>query len=120
MAALIRVVNAFFAALFLVAALISLGFLVAARDGLGRGPGAVWLSLGWAALAVLLAILCLANMRLARGAHGLPLIAANVAALLFAGAGLFAANPVLQWIGGVSVLPFAITVPALIAGRRRA
>ena len=113
MAALTRIVNAFYAALFLVAFFVSLGVLVAASD-------AVWLSSGWAALAVLLAILCLANMRLARGTYGLPLVAANLAALLLGAAALVAGNPVLQWVGGVSILPFAITVPALIAGRGRA
>jgi hypothetical protein len=119
MAALIRIVNAFFAALFLVAFLASLGFLVAARDGLGRGA-ALWLSSGWAALAALLAILCVVNMRPGRRAYRLPLIAANLAALLLAGAGLLAANPVLQWVGGVAILPFAITLPALIARGDRA
>ena len=121
MAALIRIVNAFYAALFLVAALVSLGFLIAATEGLGRGPEAVWLSSGWAALMALLALLCFANMRLARGPRPLPLIAANAAALLLAAAGLLLAGvPIVQWIGGVSLLPFAITVPAQIAGRRRA
>lgn len=120
MAALIRIVNAFYAALFLVGVLVSLGFLVAARDGLARGPEAVWLSSGWAVLAALLASLCLANMRLGRGAYRLPLLAANLAALLLAATALLAGNPVLQWIAGVSILPFAITVPALIAGRGRA
>lgn len=119
MAVLIRIVNAFYAALFLVGLFLSLGFLVAASDGLGRGPRAVWLSSGWAALAALLAILCLANLRRARSAHAMPLICANLAALLLAAAALLAGDPVLQWIGGVSILPFAITLPALIAGRVR-
>jgi len=118
MAALVRIVNAFYAALFLVAALISLGFLVAALDGLGRGPEAVWLSLGWAALAALLAILCLFNMRPARWG-GPPLLAANVAALLLGAAGLLSGNEVLQWIAGVSILPFALAFPALIGGADR-
>lgn len=113
MAALIRIVNAFYAALFIVAFFTSFGVLAAGSDVL-------WPSSAWAALAALLAILCLANMRVARGRHGLPLIAANAAALVFAAAALLAANPVLQWIGGVSILPFAITLPALIAGRARA
>jgi hypothetical protein len=115
MAALIRIVNAFYAALFLVAALISLGFLVAARR-----PDAAWPALGWAGLAALLAILCLANMRPARGAGGLKLLAANLAASLLAATGLLTGDTALQWIAGVAILPFAITVPALIAARARA
>lgn len=120
MAALIRIVNAFYAALFLVAALVSLGFLVAATEGLGRGPEAVWLSSGWAALAALLSGLCLANMRRARGPHRPLLIAANAAALLLTAAGpLLTGNPIVQWVGGVSLLPFAVTLPAQVAARRR-
>jgi hypothetical protein len=120
MAALIRIVNAFYAALFSVGVLVAIGFLGAALDGLGRGPEAVWLSSGWAALALLLAMLCFANMRQARGSYGRLLIGANLAALLVAGAGLLSANPVLQWIGAASALPFALTLAALLAGRRRA
>jgi hypothetical protein len=115
MAALIRIVNAFYAALFLVAALMSLGFLVAARN-----PDAAWPALGWAALAAFLAILCIANMRPARGAGGLKLLAANIAASLLAAAALLIGNTTLQWIAGVAILPFAVTVPALIAARPRA
>lgn len=119
MAVLIRIVNAFFAALFLAGVLASLGFLVAARDGLGRGPEAVWLSSGWALLAMLLAILCLANMRSARAGFGRTRAAANAAALVLAGAGLLAGNAVVQWLAGVSIVPFAITLAALIAARCR-
>ena len=70
MAALIRIVNAFYAALFVLAALVSLGFLTAALDGLGRGPEAVWISCAWAALMTGLAILCFFNMRRAGQAAG--------------------------------------------------
>jgi hypothetical protein len=115
MAALIRIVNAFYAALFLVAALMSLGFLLAARS-----PDAAWSAFGWAALAASLAILCLANMPPARGAKGLKLLVANLAASLLAAAGLLAGDTALQWIAVVAILPFAITVPALLAARARA
>lgn len=119
MAVLIRIVNAFYAALFLIGVLGSLGLLAAARDGLGREPEAVWLSAGWALLSMLLAILCLANMRSARSGFGQARAAANAAALLLAGAGLLAGNAAVQWIAGVSIVPFAITLAALIAARRR-
>ena len=108
MAALLRIVNAFYAALFLAAAFYA---LVMAASALRAIPAAL------AGLALLLAILCFANMRRRDGA---AVIAANIAAALLAIAGLFAANPVLHWVGGVSILPFAITLPALIAERRRA
>jgi len=121
MATLIRVVNGFYAALFVIAALVSLGFLVAALDGLGRGPEAVWLSCAWAALFALFAALCFANMRRARGTQPVWLVAANLAALLLAGAGLFAADPVIVWMAGVSILPFAVTLLAhALAGRKSA
>ena len=120
MAALIRIVNAFFAALFLAAALVSAGFLTAALDGLGRGPEAVWLSSGWMALMLLFAALCLVNLRKAGAGPPAALIAANLAALLLAAAALFAAEPVIRWIGGVSLLPFAATLAAALAARRSA
>jgi hypothetical protein len=108
MAALIRIVNAFYAALFLAAAFYAL--VVAAS-----APRAIPVAL--ATLALLLGSLCFANMR---RREGLAMIAANAAAALLALAGLAAADPALHWVGGVSILPFAITLPALIAARARA
>jgi len=108
MAALIRIVNAFYAALFLAAAFYALVMAASAPRAI---PAAL------AGLALLLAILCFANMRRREGG---AVIAANAAAALLAIAGLFTADPVLHWVGGVSILPFAITLPALIAARARA
>jgi|GEM_PF-4992106 len=108
MAALIRIVNAFYAALFSVAAM----FLIAAAPSAGGGMSALF-----AGLAFVLAILCLLNMR---PGGGMAVAGANVAALLLAGAGLLAADPALNWIGGASALPFALALTALLAGRRPA
>ena len=63
MTQLLRILNAFYAALFLVMALVSLAFLSAGRDGFGGGPGGRWVSAGWAALFALLAILAFLNLR---------------------------------------------------------
>ena len=119
MALLVRIVNTFFAALFLIAAFISLAFLMAALDGLGRGPEAVWRSSGLAALMAMLATLCFCNVRQAQGRPGLFRIGANIAALLLAAAGMLAGAQVVRWIGGVSALPFLVTLPVLAAARRR-
>jgi hypothetical protein len=108
MAALIRIVNAFYAALFLAAAFYALVMAASAPRAI---PAAL------AGLALLLALLCFANMRRREGA---VVIAANIGAALLGLAALVAADPVLHWIGGVSILPFAITLPALIAARARA
>jgi len=107
MAALLRIVNAFYAALFLAAAFYALVMAASAPRGI---PAAL------AGLAIVLAVLCFANMRRREGA---AMIAANAAAALLAIAAVFAADPVLHWVGGVSILPFAITLPALIAARGR-
>lgn len=119
MTALIRIVNAFYAALFVLAAFVSLGFLTAALDGLGRGPEAVWISCAWAALMTGLAIVCFFNMRRAGRAAGFVLLAANAAALLLALAGLGAGGSVIRWIAGVSLPPFALTLAALALSRGR-
>jgi hypothetical protein len=43
------------------------------------------------------------------------------ALFVIAGAGLFAANAVIVWTAGVSILPFAVTLAAhALAGRRSA
>lgn len=83
MAQLIRILNAFAAALLIVMAAISLAFLAAGRDGFGGGPGGRWSGAGWAALFLLLAILAFVNLRrrllLLNLAASLPLIAAALA-----------------------------------------
>jgi hypothetical protein len=107
MRALIRIVNAFYAALFVLGALVSLLFLIAATDGLARGPEALWRTTGGAAAAALLACLCVANMR---GARMRPVAAANIAALVLLAAGLLAAEPALGWIAGLSLPPFALAL----------
>jgi len=119
MAALVRILNAFFAALFLVGAVISLGFLAAALDGLGRGPEAIWRTSGGAVLMAALAILCFVNLRRARGRPGKALIAANLLALAVAAIGLVAGPQMLRWIGGVGALPFLATLGLSITARRR-
>ena len=119
MTALVRILNAFFAALFVLAALVSVGFLTAAMDGLGRGSEAVWISSGWVALMAALAVLCFLNMRRAGQMAGRILLAANVAALLLALTGLGAGGSVIRWIAGLSLLPFAVTLLALALSRAR-
>jgi len=120
MAFLIRILNAFFAALFLVAFLISLGFLAAVMDGLARGPKGVGLAAGWAGLTAILALLCLANLRMAAGTRKPALVAANLAALLLTAAGLAVPDPAVRWIGGISLIPFAATSLALLLRPRSA
>lgn len=117
MSLLLRIVNAFFAALFAVMALVSLAFLTAARDGLGRGPESVWISGGWTILFASFAILAFLNMRRAgeEGAKG-GLIALNIAAMLPMLAGLAVLDSGGRLLCGVSALPFLAT--ALLLGRR--
>ena len=118
MSLLIRVVNAFFAALFAVMALVSLAFLTAARDGLGRGPESLWTSAGWTALFAMLALLAFVNLR--RAAEEGPkrrLIALNAAAALPMLAGLALLDTSGRLLCGVSALPFALTALALAARR---
>jgi hypothetical protein len=116
---LLRVVNGFFAALFAVMVGVSFVFLVAARDGLGRGPESVWIAASWAGLFALLAILAFANMRRA-GAEGPQgrLILLNAAAAAPLLAGLVALDPVWKALCGGAALPFALTA-LLLAVRRR-
>jgi hypothetical protein len=116
---LLRIVNAFAAALFLVMALVSVAFLSAARDGLGRGTPSLWISAGWAAMFALLAALSFVNLRRAgAGAGGgRGLVALNLLAALPLLAGLLAADPVARILCGASALPFALTA-LLLAARR--
>jgi len=117
MGLLLRIVNAFFAALFAVMALISLAFLTAARDGLGRGPESVATSAGWAILFASFALLAFVNMRRA-GEEGPKrgLIALNVAAMLPMLGGLAALDSGGRLLCGICALPFLAT--ALLLGRR--
>lgn len=115
---LLRLVNAFFAALFAVMVLVSLVFLIAARDGLGRGPGSVWIAGSWAALFALLAILAFVNLRRAgtEGPKG-RLILLNFAAAMPLLGGLFALDPAWRALCGAAAFPFALTA-LLLAARR--
>ncbi len=109
----IRVVNAFYAALFIVAALATF-WLVVSNAGLDPWLAAPWLPLAWLALTVLPAALCFANLR---GARRPWRAAANVAALLAAGAWLLSAEEAMRWLGGVAAVPFAVTLLGWRAGR---
>jgi hypothetical protein len=114
---LLRIINAFFAALFAVTALVSLAFLAAAQGGLGRGPESAWTSAGWTALFASFAILAFVNLRRAgeEGPKG-RLIALNVAAALPMLAGLAALDSYGRALCGVSSFPFLAT--ALLLARR--
>jgi hypothetical protein len=116
---LLRIVNAFYAALFLVMALVSVAFLSASLNDHVRAPENIWVSIGWAALFVLYAALAFGNMRRA-GADG-PidrLIALNVAAAVPMLAGMFAAAAAARFLCGVAALPFTITAATLLMRRR--
>jgi choline-glycine betaine transporter len=116
---LLRIVNAFYAALFLVMALVSLAFLSASLHDRGREPENSWVSIGWAALFALYAALVFVNMRSA-GSEGAKhrLLALNVAAAVPLLAGLFAADPAGRFLCGVAVIPFALTSAMLLRKRR--
>jgi NADH:ubiquinone oxidoreductase subunit 6 (subunit J) len=116
---LLRVVNAFYAALFLVLALVSLAFLSASLNDHVRDPENVWVSTGWVALFVLYAVLAFLNMR-SGGADGPRnrLIALNVAAAVPMLAGAFAAEMAARFLCGVAALPFALTAAMLLMKRR--
>jgi choline-glycine betaine transporter len=115
---LLRIVNAFYAALFLVMALVSLAFLTASMSDQVRQPENIWISIGWAALFALYAVLVFVNMRRAgtEGAGG-RLIALNVAAAVPLLAGTFAGDPAGRFLCGVAVLPFAFTTAMLLIKR---
>jgi hypothetical protein len=115
--ALLRIVNAFYAALFLVMALVSVAFLSASLHD--REPINMWVSIGWAALFVLYALLAFCNMRgAASDEPGHRLIALNIAAAVPMLAGTFAADPAGRFLCGVVALPFALTAAMLLARRR--
>jgi hypothetical protein len=116
--ALLRIVNAFYAALFLVMALVSIAFLSAGLNDRIRDPVELWLSIGWAMLFLLYAGLVFRNMRRA-GADGPKdrLIAINVAAAAPMLAGLFADGVAGRFLCGVAILPFALTAGMLLTRR---
>jgi NADH:ubiquinone oxidoreductase subunit 6 (subunit J) len=116
---LLRVANAFYAALFLVMALVSLAFLSASLHDRVRAPENVWVSIGWVALFLLYAVLAFLNMR-SGGADGTRdrLIALNVAAVAPMLAGMFAADIAARFLCGVAAIPFALTAAMLLMKRR--
>lgn len=110
---MIRIVNTFAAALFLVTMLISAIFLMAGRDGFGAGAPGRWVPAGWTGLFALLAALAFVNLR-AAGRDGAGPIALNAAAALpmIAGAALIDGARLLC---AVCALPFALTALLLAA-----
>ena len=118
MARTIRIVNAFFAALFVVMALVSGAFLAAGRDGFTGTQGGRATSLAWTLLFALLAILAFVNLRRAEGEHRRGLIALNLAAALPLLAGAIAAGGI-RFLCGAAALPFALTALLLALVRAR-
>jgi hypothetical protein len=116
---LLRIVNAFYAALFLVMALVSIAFLSASLSDPVREPENLWVAAGWVALFLLYAALVFLNMRSAR-ADGTKdrLIALNVAAAVPMIAGTFTADPAGRFLCGVVAIPFALTAAMLLVRRR--
>jgi len=116
---LLRIVNAFYAALFLVLALVSLAFLSASVNVHVPETENAWISIGWMGLFLLYALLAFLNMRRtqAEGAKH-RLIALNIAAAAPMAAGLFAANGAGRFLCGVALLPFALTAAMLLAKKR--
>jgi len=111
MAQLIRILNAFAAALLVVMVLVSLAFLTAARDGFGGRPDAPWIAGGWAALFLLLAGLAFLNLR-----RRLP--ALNLAAALPLIAGALALDGAARLLCAAAAVPFALTfLLLLLAGK---
>jgi hypothetical protein len=106
----LRIVNAFAAAVFLVMALVSALFLDAGRDGFAGGPARTWAA-AWAALFALLALLAFVNLRR-------PRIPINAVAALPMLIGFAAAGPAARPLFGASALPFVLTALLLAAKRR--
>ncbi|HEV2816328.1 MAG TPA: hypothetical protein VGW40_03780 [Allosphingosinicella sp.] len=111
MAPLLRILNAFAAALLLVMALVSLAFLAAGRDGFGGGPGGRWSAAAWAPLFALLAVAAFLNLR-----RRLPALNLVAALPLLAGAAALEGTARLLCIA--AALPFALTLLLLAATRR--
>ena len=110
MALLLRILNTFAAALFVVMALVSLAFLAAGRDGFAPAPGGAWAAAGWAVLFVLLAFLAFLNLRR-------RLIALNLAAAAPLLAGILFLDGAGRLLCAAAALPFALTA-LLLAVRR--
>jgi hypothetical protein len=110
MALLLRILNAFYAALFLVMALVSFAFLAAGRDGFAPAPGGGRAAAGWAALFMLLAILAFLNLRR-------RLLALNLAAALPLLAGVVLLGGAGRFLCAAAALPFALTALLLAAKR---
>ena len=116
---LLRIVNAFYAALFLVMALVSLAFLSGSLNDRAGEPANVWVAGGWIALFLLYAILVFLNMRRAGGEGAKDrLIALNVAAAVPMLAGIIAADSTSRILCGVAAVPFALTAAMLLLRRR--
>lgn len=114
MAGVVRIVNAFFAALFVVMALVSAAFLSAGRDGFTGADDGAETSLSWTALFALLALLGFVNLRRAATAEATGLIALNLAAALPLALGALAADGI-RFLCGAAAFPFALTAGLLIA-----
>jgi len=116
MAWTLRIVNAFFAALFVVMAGVSAAFLSAGRDGFTGAPDGARASLAWAALFALLALLAFVNLRRAGAEPARGLILLNLAAVLPLALGLVAAEGI-RFLCGAAAVPFALTALMLAAAR---
>ena len=112
---LLRIVNAFYAALFLVMALVAITFLVGGLDDPARSAAQLWVPAGWALLFLLYAILAFFNMR---GAGGDRLLALNLAASVPMAAGLLGGEAAGRFLCGVALLPFALSAAMLLMKRR--
>jgi hypothetical protein len=116
---LLRIVNAFYAALFMVMALVALAFLSASLTVHVPEPENSWISIGWMALFLLYALLAFLNMRPTQGEGATHRLAAlNVAAAVPMAAGLLAADGAARFLCGVALLPFALTAAMLLAKGR--
>ncbi|HYJ52017.1 MAG TPA: hypothetical protein VEW04_02505 [Allosphingosinicella sp.] len=118
MARTLRIVNVFFAALFVAMAVVSLAFVSAGRDGFTGAPGTD-AALRWILLFALLAVLAFVNLRRAgvEPARGLVILNFAAAAPLLLGAALADG---IRFLCGAAALPFALTALLLIvAGRPR-
>ena len=117
---LLRIVNAFYAALFLVMALVSIAFLSASLNDRVRAPEDFWHAIGWLVLFLLYAVLAFLDMRGAQAEGGKGrLIALNLAAAAPMAAGIFAASPASRFLCGVALVPFALTAAMLLIKVRR-
>jgi hypothetical protein len=114
MARTLRIVNAFFAALFVAMALVSAAFVFAGRDGF-TGAADARASIAWTGLFALLAALAFANLRRA-GAAGRGSILLNLAAALPLAFGAAAAEGI-RFLCAAAALPFALTALLPVASR---